>query len=111
MFYDAYRLTERLGYRHVGDFLQETTSAELIGWQAYLQVDDEIQVQRLAYAIVKAFNGDQKGQKKPAKHIEEDGEVIDTTDPKFAEQFKGFTYAKPQQPRIPRQTSTEILFG
>jgi len=88
------------------------TSAELTGWLAYLQVDDEVQVQRLAYAIVKAFNGDQKGPtKKPAKRIEEDEEVIDTTDPKFAEQFQGFTYAKPQ-PRVPtRQSSTEILFG
>lgn len=110
MFYDAYRLTERLGYRHVDDLLLETTSAELTGWLAYLQVDDEVQVQRLAYAIVKAFNGD-KGQKQQPKQAE-DEEVIDATDPKFAEQFKGFTYAKPQPPRKPtRQSSTEILFG
>lgn len=64
---------------------------------------------QMAYAIVRALGGDQKGQKPKPKQIE-DEEVIDTTDPKFAEQFKGFTYAKPQ-PRTPRQTSTEILFG
>ena len=87
--------------------MHETTSAELTGWQAYLRVDDEVQIQRLAYAIVKAFNGDKKQQSKPV----EAEEVIDTTDPKFAEQFQGFTYAKPQTPRKPRQTSTEILFG
>ena len=92
--------------------MQEMTSAELTGWLAYLQADDEIQVQRTAYSIVKAFNGDQKGQKqKPAKQAEADEEVIDTTDPKFAQQFKGFTHAGPQPRRANRQSSTEILFG
>lgn len=87
------------------------TSAEFTGWLAYLQVDDEVQVQRLAYAIARAFNGDKTGKKQQA--AKEDEEVIDTTDPKFAEQFKGFTYGgKPQPPHMPsRQTSTEILFG
>jgi hypothetical protein len=66
----------------------------------------------MAYAIVKAFGGDkgQKGQK-PQPKPTEDEEVIDTTDPKFAEQFRGFTYAKPQPPRRPQQGGTEILFG
>lgn len=87
--------------------MQEMTSAEFTGWLAYLQIDDEVKAQRAAYSIVKAFNGE-KGQKQKQKPTE-DEEVIDTTDPKFAEQFKGFTYAKPQ--RQSRQTSTEILFG
>lgn len=79
--------------------------AELTGLFAYLSKDDEVKTQQIAYAIVKALGGDQKGQKpKPAQ----DEEVIDTTDPSFAKNFQGFTYAKPQ-PR--RQSNTEILFG
>lgn len=89
--------------------MQDQTSAELTGWLAYLQVDDEVRMQRDVYAIVKAFGGEQKNQKKPAKQAEE--EVIDTTDPEFAKHFQGFTYEKPQQRRVNRQTSTEILFG
>jgi hypothetical protein len=84
------------------------TSAEFTGWLAYLQIDDEVQAQRTAYAIAKAFGGDRKGQK--SQPVDEE-EVIDTTDPKFAEQFKGFTYEKPQLRRPNRQTNTEILFG
>ena len=81
--------------------------AELTGLFAYLSKDDELKTQQIAYAIVKALGGEQKGQKQqPAA----DEEIIDTTDPKFAEQFQGFTYANPQ-PRKSRQTSTEILFG
>jgi hypothetical protein len=91
--------------------LQEMTSAEMTGWLAYLQVDDEVRAQRAAYSIVKAFNGDKGQKQKPAKRTVEDEEVIDTTDPKFAEQFQGFTYAKPQPPRRPQQGNTEILFG
>lgn len=92
------------------DLLQDQTSAELTGWLAYLQVDDEVRAQRAAYSIVRALGGDKGQKQKPAKRTVEDEEVIDTTDPKFVEQFKGFTYAKPQ-PRRPQQGSTEILFG
>jgi hypothetical protein len=49
-------------------------------------MDDEIQINRLIYAIVKAFNGDGK-TKKPV----DDEEVIDTTKPEFVEHFKGFS--------------------
>ena len=53
---------------------------------AYLHRDDEIQMNRLIYAIQRAFNGD-----KEASQPTNNEPVIDTTDPKFAEQFQGFT--------------------
>lgn len=90
--------------------LADLTSAELTGWIAYLQVDDEVQVQRLVYGIVRAFNGDKKDQR-GRKPKEEDEEIIDTTDPEFAKHFQGFIHEKPQQARRPRQTSTDILIG
>lgn len=74
-------------------------------------MDDEIQVNRLIYAIVKAFNGD--GKKQPNKMVDDDDEeIIDTTQPEFAEKFKGFT----NTPVINRQQSfaqrgTEIIRG
>jgi hypothetical protein len=83
------------------------TSAELTGWLAYLQVDDEVKTQRTSYAIARAFNGDKK---QPAKRKDEE-EVIDTTDPEFVKYFRGFTHSKPQQRRPNRQTSTEIKIG
>lgn len=86
------------------------TSAELTGWLAYLSVDDEVQAQRIAYAIVKAFGGG-----KAQKHaVDEDEEVIDTTSPDFAKNFKGFTGTPaPPQRGIPQRQmmSTEILLG
>ncbi len=92
------------------DFLRETTSAELTGWFAYLQVDDEVQAQRTAIALLKAFNG---GQKRPAQQTDDDEEVIDTTKPEFAQQFKGFTNTpkQPQRSMPTRPMSTQILMG
>src|ERR1022692_2696916 len=68
--YDAYRLMERLHYRHMSDFLRDQTSAELTGLFAYLRVDDEVTSQRLAYAIVRAFNGDKQTSKKQVQEEE-----------------------------------------
>lgn len=87
------------------------TSAELTGWQAYLQVDDEVRAQKMAYAISKAFTSGDGKKSSTAKTAQEEEEVIDTTDPEFAKHFKGFSHAKPQQQQRPRQTSTEIKFG
>ena len=107
-----YRLTERLGYRHVSDFLRDQTGGELAGWVAYLRVDDEAQAQRTALAIIKAFNG---GKKAAASADDDDEEVIDTTKPDFAEKFKGFVGTpigrQPQRSMPQRQTSTQILMG
>jgi len=61
---------------------------ELTGLFEYLRADDEIQMNRLVHAIARAFHGD-KAQQKP--NTVDGEEPIDTTDPKFAEQFKGFT--------------------
>lgn len=87
------------------------TSAELTGWLAYLQVDDEVKAQWATYSVVKAFKGDQKDQKQRSVKPDPDEEIIDTTDPDFAKNFKGFTHAKPQPRRPNRQSGTEILFG
>jgi hypothetical protein len=87
-------------------------SAELTGWFAYLNKDDEVKTNQIANAIARAFGGNPKGQNPQPKQAQDEEEVIDTTDPEFAKNFKGFTYGKPQPPRMPtNQTSTEILFG
>lgn len=90
----------------MSDFLQDQSSVELTGWLATARIEDELWTNRIIHAIVKAFGG---GKKQTTQRIE-DEEIIDTTDPKFVEQFQGFTYGKPLQ-RRPRQTSTEILRG
>jgi hypothetical protein len=108
-------LCEKLGYKHVSDLLQGMTSAELTGWFAYMRVDDEVRAQKAAYAIVKAYNGDKTDGKQPknkGKKHEEEEEVIDTTDPEFAEHFRGFTYGdKPRAARPRQNVNTEILIG
>ncbi|MGA8765251.1 MAG: hypothetical protein WB562_20455 [Candidatus Sulfotelmatobacter sp.] len=67
--------------------MKEHSSAELTGLFEYLHIDDEIQTNRLIYAIVRAFNGD-KATKKP---VDDDEAIIDTTQPEFARQFQGFS--------------------
>lgn len=94
----------------MSDFLRDQTSGELAGWLAYLRVDDEAQAQRTAIAMMKAFRG---GLAQPAKQADDDDQIIDTTDPKFAQQFQGFinTPGRPQQ-TIPRpMQSTQIIKG
>ena len=86
--------------------------AELSGLFAYLRKDDEVRAEWMAYAIVKAFGGGQKGQKKKqAKQPIEDDEVIDTTDPSFERNFRGFVHTKSQPRRPRRPTNTEIKLG
>lgn len=81
---------ERLGYQRLGDFLEAYQDGdELNSAMAYLHRDDEIQTNRLIYAIIRAFNGD--GKKQQQSNMFDGEEIIDTTDPKFAEQFKGLT--------------------
>ena len=65
--------------------LAEKSSAELSGLLAYLEEDDE----RAIYRMAKAFSLVAQTQ---GGHAEE--EVIDTTAPEFATQFKGFTGVK-----------------
>lgn len=94
----------------MADLLADLSSAELTGWLAYLCIDDEVQTQRIAYAIIKAFGG---GQKQPAAHDDEDEEVIDTTRPEFTQTFKGFINA-PAQRGVPAKRPgqhTDIKFG
>jgi len=87
---------DRLGYQRIGDFLKDYQDGEELAHViAYLYRDDEMQTNRLIYAIQRAFNGDGK-TKKP---IEDDEELIDTTAPGFAEKFKGFTGVPGQRPR------------
>lgn len=63
--------------------LSEMSSAELSGCLAYLEMDDEQSVYRMAKAFSLALAGTQRAQAQE--------EVIDTTSPEFAAQFKGFT--------------------
>jgi len=94
----------------VSDFLRDQTSGELAGWLAYLRVDDEAQAQRTAIAMMKAFGG----AKAKRADDDEDEPVIDTTDPKFAQTFKGFINAPGTQRNMPvqkPQRSTEIIIG
>lgn len=82
---------ERLGYKRLGDFLNAYQDGdEFNSLLAYLRRDDEIQTDRLTYAInraiVQAFGGDKKKQ----QPVDDDEPVIDTTDPEFAQNFKGF---------------------
>jgi len=69
-------------------------------------MDDEVRASWLTYAITKAFQV-------KSKPVSDDGEeVIDTTDPKFAKHFKGFTntpVGKPSQGF--HQRNTEIRMG
>jgi hypothetical protein len=104
----VYRLRERLGYKHVEDLLSDQTGGELAGSIAYLRVDDEVQMQRLTIAIMKAFGSGQKQQ--PAQRSTNE-EVIDTTDPEFTKHFKGFNYEKPNPQQRRRQQNTRILIG
>lgn len=66
---------------------------------------------RLVYAIVKAFNGDKATKTRPGD--DEDEEIIDTTKPEFHEQFKGFINTKPtpQPGRPASQQNTQIIMG
>jgi hypothetical protein len=103
-----------LGYRHVEDFLRDQTSGELAGWLAYLLVDDEVQTQRMALAVNRAFVGGKTQSGRRVVDDDEDEEIIDTTKPEFAQHFKGFTNTLPQaRQSVPqrRQMNTEILFG
>lgn len=98
----------------MADFLADPqASAELPGWIEYERLEDELQTNRLIYAItsalVKAFGGDKKQAR---AHDLDDEEVIDTTDPKFAQQFKGFINQPGQVQRMPqRHIGTQIIMG
>ncbi len=86
------------------------SSIELLGWLHYLEIDDEVQTQRLALAIIRAFGGGKRSKRQVVE--DEDEEIIDTTDPKFAASFKGFTNIPGAPQRAPnRQTNTQILMG
>jgi hypothetical protein len=79
---------ERLGYQRLGAFLADyQDGTELAHAIAYLHRDDEVQMERLTYAvtkaIVQAFGG---GKQQP----EEKEPVFDTTDPEFTRNFLGF---------------------
>ena len=76
-------MTKELHYQHLEDFLVDQTSAELTSWIEYERLEDERRINLIACAIAKAFNGDKK--KTAAKDEEE---IIDTTQPGFAENFR-----------------------
>jgi hypothetical protein len=59
-----------------------------------LSVDDEAQAQRTELAILKALG---RIKTQPAKPIEDDEPIIDTTDPSFAKSFQGFINAPGQR--------------
>lgn len=90
----------------MADFLADQSSVELAGWLEYERMDDEQQTLRMARAITMAFRVEQR------KPIDDDSEeVIDTTAPGFAQQFKGFIN-EPKVGRPPQRfQSTEILRG
>ncbi len=78
----------------------------------------------IVWAICRAFNGDKDAKGAKSRAVEdEDEEIIDTTDPSFAENFKGFINepGKPQA-QVPgmniaqvqaqqRVMGTQILMG
>lgn len=84
---------ERLGYQRMADFLNAYQDGdELNSALAYLHKDDAVQMDRLTYAVTKAIVAAFGGDKKPKpQELDEDEEIIDTTDPSFAEHFQGFT--------------------
>ena len=85
------------------------TSAELSGWFEYLRLDDEVRAHWLTHAIVRAFRGDTTQQ---SAQVDEDGEeIIDTTQPEFAEKFKGFINQPAGRPQRNIPGSTQILMG
>lgn len=87
--------------------------AELTGLFAYLSVDDKARASWSAYATAKAFGGDRQTQRHKQAIDDDEEEVIDTTKPEFAKNFKGFTHTKPQAPQQgqQRQIGTQILLG
>jgi hypothetical protein len=76
--------------------LRDQTSGELAGLLAYLRIDDEVQMQRMTLAFMKAFGGGNQASP-PARE-----EVIDTTDPDFVKNFRGFNFEKPKPKRRPQ---------
>ncbi len=86
---------ERLDYKYVEDFLQAQTSGQLAGLLAYLRVDDEVQTQRMTLAFMRALRGGMQ----PSTPAREEEPVIDTTDPNFVKNFKGFNFEKPKPKR------------
>lgn len=69
--------------------LSEMGSAELSGWLAYVALDDEVRAARMARAFSLAMGGQSGQGQGQATDTFEGEEVIDTTDPAFAETFKG----------------------
>lgn len=69
-------------------FLAGVDAAELTGWLAQLKLEDEFARRQMSEAIRTVLMSikliPQGGRK------EEEEEVIDTTDPNFAKEFKGF---------------------
>lgn len=84
-------------------------SAELTGLYAYLCVDDERKTRQLVAAIVQAFSGGR--QQRSAPVAEEEEEVIDTTNPSFAQSFKGFVGTPQQQRRQSIPMNTQFIMG
>lgn len=90
------------------DFLATTTSAELNGWHAYLQVDDEVQMQRTIKAMLAVLARVQPQQR--AAPVEEEP-VIDTTDPDFLKNFGGFIQGDPPPKQAMSPANLEIKKG
>ena len=84
---------ERLDYKHVQDVWRDRTGGELAGLRGYLQVDDEVQMQRMTLAFMHALM--RVGGIQPASPPQPERKVIDTTDPNFIKTFKGFRKGKP----------------
>jgi hypothetical protein len=82
----VYKLTKELGYKHVADFLADQTSSELATWIEYEQLDSERQVNMVTHAIVRAFQ--KPTQTNKASVVDDDDEIIDTTQPGFTEKFE-----------------------
>jgi hypothetical protein len=86
----------------VSDFLADQSSAELSEWIEYERFRNEVQHNRLVHAIAHALSIVFQASK--TQKTANDEEVIDTTQPGFKDQFKGFT-------RRPPQRGTEIRRG
>lgn len=88
--------------------MQDHSSSEILGWITYMQMQDERDIEKIRFAIIKAF---QQPAKKNSS-IDEDGEeIIDTTTEEFKESFKGFSNTPIKQQRIIPNKNTEILRG
>ena len=64
--------------------MADQSSSELAGWIEYERLDAERQINMIKYAIIQAF---QKPTATTSNVVDDDDEIIDTTQPGFVDKF------------------------